>query len=314
MACRVEVALTEGDVGHLAAATEALNEADRVEALLTVFRDSSELSRLNREAASGASEVDEEVLELLTQCEQLHAETDGAFDITSTPLSRCWGFLQRNGRIPPLDEIEAARARVGMRRVTLDRAARHVRFDLVGMELNLGAIGKGYALDRMGELLRRRGLRHALLSAGGSSVRAIGGRGTGWTIDIRSPLVDRTRLARLYLRDGALGTSGIGEQFVIDSKAGADIAGESPNAGSTRYGHVIDPRTGWPAQGVLSASVVAANAARADALSTAFLVGGPELACQYCDDHPNTLALLVLDDGTARPQVWGHHDGAMLMA
>src|SRR5262249_53080299 len=114
MACRVEVALTEDDAGHLAAATETLNEADRVEALLTVFRDSSELSGLNREAAAGAPEVIEEVLELLTLCEQLHAETNGAFDITSTPLSRCWGFLQRNGRIPPLDEIEAARARIGM--------------------------------------------------------------------------------------------------------------------------------------------------------------------------------------------------------
>src|SRR5262249_46789996 len=154
------------------------------------------------EAAAGAPEVIEEVLELLTLCEQLHAETNGAFDITSTPLSRCWGFLQRNGRIPPLDEIEAARARIGMHRVRLDRAARHVRFDGVGMELNLGAIGKGYSLDRMGELLRRHGLRHALLSAGGSSVRAVGGRGAGWTIDIRSPLVDRARLARLYLRDG----------------------------------------------------------------------------------------------------------------
>jgi len=145
-------------------------------------------------------------------------------------------------------------------------------------------------------------------------VRAVGGRGAGWTIDIRSPLVDRARLARLYLRDGALGTSGIGEQFVIDSKTGADGAAGSAGAGSTRYGHVIDPRTGWPAQGVLSASVVTPNAARADALSTAFLVGGPELARQYCDDHPNTLALLVMDDGTASPQVWGQYDGAILTA
>ena len=118
MACRVEVALTQQDSRFVRAAGDALNEADRVEALLTVFRESSEVSRLNRDAGG---EVGAEVFSLLQRCAELCADTDGAFDITSTPLSRCWGFLARQGRVPAQPEIDAARALVGMTRVTLDR-------------------------------------------------------------------------------------------------------------------------------------------------------------------------------------------------
>ena len=229
MACRVEVALAEQDGRDVAAARTALDEADRVERLLTVFRESSELSRINREASEGAAAVDAEVYALLRRCRQLHAATGGAFDITSTPLSRCWGFLKRQGQVPLDADIETARALVGMRRVDFDDEARSIRFARAGMQLNLNAVGKGYALDRMALVLRKGGIRHALLSAGGSSVVAVGGRRGGWPIDIRSPLVSRSHIARLRLLGGALGTSGPGEQFVI--------------AEGTRYGHVIDPRT-----------------------------------------------------------------------
>jgi thiamine biosynthesis lipoprotein len=110
--------------------------------------------------------------------------------------------------------------------------------------------------------------------------------------------VSRSILARVRLRDCALGTSGAGEQFVI--------------ADGTRYGHVIDPRTGWPAQGVVSATVITSAAADADALSTAFLIRGIELARSYCDEHPDTLALLTLDDETERPQLFGTYPGALV--
>jgi len=166
------------------------------------------------------------------------------------------------------------------------------------MELNLGSIGKGYALDRMATLMRARGAAHALISAGGSSAVAIGGRGAGWTVDLRSRQVATGRLARLRLRDGALATSGAGEQFFeVDGR---------------RYGHVIDPRTGWPASGVLSVSVVTAEGAVSDALSTAFLVGGLELARRYCASNPQTLVLVTPDDGRPRPVVLGAFAGARL--
>ncbi len=300
MACRFEVTLHDEDALHVAASREALDEATRVEALLTVFRESSELSRINREAETeaGAGDVDAELMALLRRCAVLHVATDGAFDITSTPVSRCWGFLQRNGHVPAEADIEAARASIGLANVTLDDTTHRVQFERPGMALNLGAIGKGYALDRMAGALERRGVERALLSAGGSSVRALGGGSRGWPIDLRSPQIPRSRLARVWLSDGALGTSGAGEQFVVSD--------------GTRYGHVIDPRTGWPARGVLSATAITADAADADALSTAFLVGGPDLAAQYCDAHPGTLAVLTLDDGTECSRVFGRYPGAVL--
>jgi FAD:protein FMN transferase len=293
MACRVEVALDERDRDGVPAARAALDEADRVEALLTVFRETSELSRVNREAAERAAAVDPEVYGLLRRCAAFRVATDGAFDITSTPLSRCWGFLARQGRVPAADDLERARSLVGMSRVAFDDAARAITFACAGMHLNLGAVGKGYALDRMGDVLRAGRVRHALLSAGSSSVVALGGRGAGWVVDLRSPLV-----ARLRLRDGAVGTSGPGEQFVI--------------ADGRRHGHVIDPRTGWPAQGALSASAIAADGAAADALSTAFFVGGRELAERYCAAHPNTLAIVTIDDREQTTFVYGSYPGADL--
>jgi thiamine biosynthesis lipoprotein len=168
-----------------------------------------------------------------------------------------------------------------------------VRFVRPDVELNLGSIGKGHALDVMAGKLRRLGVRDALLSAGGSSILAIGsdkGRG-GWPIDLRPRLATRDRLARIRLRDAAIATSGAGEQFVL--------------ADGRRYGHVLDPRTGWPAAGVLSATVITREAAVADALSTAFLVDGPHLAARYCAAHSDTLALLTRDDGCERVEVFG---------
>jgi thiamine biosynthesis lipoprotein len=298
MACRFEITLSGEDAGHVTAAREALDEVDRIEAALSVFRETSELVRVNREANLRATATDGDLFSLLLACARLHQETQGAFDVTSTPLSRTWGFLKREGRLPSPEEIASARARVGMDAVELVTERRTVRFLRPGMELNLGSIGKGHALARVGDLLRGRGVTDALVSAAGSSMLAMGGRDGGWVVDVRSRQIRRSRLARLTLRDCALGTSGAGEQFV-------DVAGR-------RYGHVLDPRTGWPAAGLISVSVVADDAAQADALSTAFLVGGLDLAERYCAAHPRTLVLVTPDDGSERPSVLGGHPGASL--
>jgi thiamine biosynthesis lipoprotein len=298
MACRFEITLSGEDARHVAAARDALDEADRLEAALTVFRESSELMRVNRLAAEAPVDVDAELFALLDRCRTLHTETDAAFDITSTPLSRCWGFLARSGHLPTDDTLASARARVGMaQHVAFDAEARTIRFDRAGVELNLGSIGKGYAVQRIGAHLRARGVRHALVSAAASSILAIGGRGDGWSIDLHSrQAAARGPLARLFLKNGAVATSGAGEQFF-------EINGQ-------RYGHLLDPRTGWPAaSGLLSASVVTRDAANADALATAFFVGGVDLADRYCATHPETLALLTSDDGSARPRLFGRYSG-----
>ncbi len=290
MACRFEVTLSDEDARHVPAARAALDEVDRIEDVLTVFRDGSEVARVNREAASGPVTVSPLLFSLLERCRTLHEATGGAFDPTSTPLSRAWGFLAREGRLPAAEEIEAARAAVGFDKVELDPEARTVRFLVAGLGLNFGGIGKGHALDLVSELLRQRGVPRALLSAGGSSVLAFGGTG-GFPVDVTSPRRPGV-IAALRLRDAGLGTSGAGEQYF-------EVEGR-------RYGHVIDPRTGWPAEGVLSASVVARSAGEADALSTAFLVGGPELAERYCAAHADTAVLLVTEAQPDATLSFGH--------
>jgi thiamine biosynthesis lipoprotein len=298
MACRFEVVLPGEDARHVPAARAALDIADRLEAQISVFRSTSELSGVNRCAANEATEVSRPLFSLLRRAAKIHEATDGAFDITSTPLSRCWGFLHREGRLPDRAAIADALTRVGMKLVTLDESSHTVRFAAPGVELNLGAIGKGYALDVMAKRLRRSGVQHALLSAGASSILAIGDDGGGWPVHIRPRLLDGVRVARLRLRDAAIATSGTGEQFVV-------VDGQ-------RYGHVLDPRTGWPASGVLSATVVTRDAALADALSTAILVEGPALAQRYCERHPDTLVLMTLDDDPECTSVVGRCRGALI--
>jgi thiamine biosynthesis lipoprotein len=297
MACRFEVTLDQANARDVEAARRALDEADRLEAILTVFRETSEVSHVNRTAGDDDVRVGPELFELLQVSERLYQETGGAFDVTSNPLSKCWGFLRREGRIPEAPLLDEARAAVGMDKVALDVDRQTVRFDRPGVELNFGSIGKGYAMDRMAALLRKGGVRHALLSAGSSSVVALGGRGDAWPIDLR-PRRARAAVARVLLRDGAVGSSGAGEQFFeIDGR---------------RYGHVLDPRTGWPASGVLGVSVVTADAAVADALSTALLVEGESLAQPYCAAHPDTLVVLVSEAEPDHAQVFGSYSGARL--
>jgi thiamine biosynthesis lipoprotein len=180
-----------------------------------------------------------------------------------------------------------------MDKVLLDAADRSVRFATPGVEINFGAVGKGWALDRIAASLVERGVSTALVSAGGSSQRAWGGE--AWELSLEPR---RREIARLLLRDAALATSACGEQHF--------------EAEGRRYGHVLDPRTGWPAEGVRSASVVTSDAAVADALSTALLVAGPVLAEAVCRARPGTLALLVLDERPDEILAVGTRNGVTL--
>ena len=290
MACHVEVVLRGEHGRDLMNAGAALDEGDRLEQVMTIFRETSELSRVNREAQHGPVQVGAELWSVLSAAVDLSAATEGAFDVTSAPLSRCWGFLQREGRLPRPDEINHAREAVGMPLVKLDAGGRTVRFEHPRVELNLGAIGKGFALDRMGRLLEDRGTSRALLSAGSSSILVCGP--DPWRVDLRTATTG-DRLARLEMTGAAVGTSGSGQQFF-------ELDG-------VRYGHVIDPRSGWPASGILSASVIASNATSADALSTAFLIGGIDLARRYCASHDEVVAIITPDDGARRPVRLGSH-------
>jgi len=288
MACSFEVTLPLSERPGVIAARKALDEAERLEQQLTVFRDTSEVSLINCNAAFEAVRVSPSLFELLLLCQKLYRETEGAFDITSGPLSRCWGFLKRQGRIPEPGELEEARSSVGSDKLLLDRESSAIRFERHGVQINLGSIGKGYALDSIKAIMRNR-VKIALVSAGSSSICALG----SWEVGIRHPRHKDRRLAVLKIRDLAMSTSGSEEQFFEhDGK---------------RYGHIIDPRTGMPAQRVTGVTVVAQSAADADALATAFYVGGPELSERYCSSHPDIL-VIMLEEGSRRPTVIGNNE------
>lgn len=269
-----------------AAADAALAALDLIEDLedqLSVYRPNSEVSILNHSAAVAPIEVEERLFGLLTRARELYDLTHGAFDVTGGPLSRAWGFHDRQGRLPDEPELAAARERVGFKHLSLNPAGKTVAFGKPGIEINLGAIGKGYALDRAADFLAENCLADFLCHGGASSVVACGrdrgGNGEGWTIAIPHPLRAGETLGELTLRNEALGTTGSGVQFF--------------ESGGRRFGHVLDPRTGWPAEGVLTATVIASSAADADAASTALYVLGAGGAAEFCAAHPEFAAVLV---------------------
>lgn len=294
MACRFELCLNAGQYpNQTQAALEALERVERLEAQLSYFRPDSELSRLNRAAADGPVEVEPRLFELLSLALDLSHQTGGAFDITSTPLWEAWGFARRAGRIPTDAELGDAMQRVGSGLVELDRVRKTVRFRRAGVRVDLGALGKGYALDRAAEGLAAAAVADYLFHAGQSSILAQGSRvgppgslADGWSIGVRHPLRPGRRLGEIRLCNRGLGTSAATLQFFRHK--------------GRRYGHILDPRTGQPAQGVLSVTVIAPSATLADALSTAFYVMGPDQTAAFCRARPELAALLVCPEPSGR--------------
>ena len=287
MACRFEVVFNVGEVPD---ATElgvaALDLVDEIEATISIYREESEISRLNAGAAAGWQPVSDELHGLLTLARELHGRTGGGFDIAAGALVRAWGFLRRQGRTPTDDELASALAASGMRHVEPDAAGRRMRFTRPGVEINPGAIGKGWAVDRASDALAAAGVPSMLVHGGQSSVRARGIHGPalpgrrGWPVGLRHPLFPGRRLATIALEDRALGTSGSATQFFVDR--------------GRRLGHILDPRTGRPAEGVLSATVIAPTAAVADALSTAAYVLGVAGLETIAPPGGDVAAILVL--------------------
>ncbi len=297
MACPFELYFNAGQYPQATeAALETLDLIQAIEAQITVYRSDSELSCLNRAGGFKPVLVEPQLFQLLKQAAQLTRDSDGAYDITSGPLSKVWGFSRRESRIPEPTELAAALRRVGSENLIFDDQAQTIHFRSTDVEINLGSIGKGYAIDRGGQLLRERGIENFLFHGGSSSILACGGRqgNDGWTVGIRHPLLPTRRLAEIRLRNQALGTSGAANQFFLHR--------------GKRYGHILDPRTGWPADQVLSATVVAPTAAQGDSLSTAFYVMGAELTRQYCQSHPD-VAACIITSGTRGRRVTIHTYG-----
>ena len=264
MGATFTVALYGSDRAQMESAIDAaLAEARRLDALLSNYRPESPWSAVNRDAAAGPVKVPTELFALLSACREYSDASEGAFDLTVGPLLKVWGFYKGSGRLAPPAEVTAALRTVGYRHVILDPAEHTVAFDLAGVELDPGGIGKGYAVDRMVEILKQRGIARALVAAAESSIYGIGtppGEPRGWPVAIRDPWNARRQAAEVYLKDMSLSTSGSAEK--------------SFQAGGRTYSHIMDPRTGYPAQGTVSVSVLAPRTIDSEAWAKPYFING----------------------------------------
>lgn len=272
MACNFSVIMNPGPHDRVPIASAALERIHELEDQLTVYRDHSEVSRMNRTAADEPVTVEPRLFALLQLAEQISRDTDGAFDITSGPLIDLWRSCRAADRIPTEDEISDRLEQTGFDHIELNPTHQTIRFSRADMNVNLGGIGKGHALDQSAEILSAAGVEDWLLHGGHSSILARGDHNCqgGWPVGIGNPLFTNRRLGTILLRDQALATSGSNIQYFRHR--------------GRRYGHILDPRTGWPAEGLLSATVLAPTAAMADAVSTAIFVLGVENARSCCDN------------------------------
>ncbi len=304
-----EVRLPARTPGAIELATRALDVVDELEIQMTVYRDDSEIALLNASAHLGPVMVEPRLFSLLERAIAIGEATEGAYDVTSGALSVAWGFTRGPRQIPDREALADARARTGLRHLTLDRQAMTVAFDRPGVSINLGSIGKGYAIDRAAGVVRDHWFpTSALIHGGRSSLFALGSPpdqfGGRWEVAVRNPLDSESPVGRVRLRNRGMGTSGASfQQF---------------EEGGRVYGHLIDPRTGEPPEaGPLSVTVLAPTAAEADALSTAFYLLGTGETAAYITKHPEVGVIFLLrGDDPTRPVVmtWGITDADFVPA
>jgi len=249
------------------AAVAAFDEVDRLELELSRFLENSDVTRINNLSANQPLQLGLDTFECLKIAVQVYAETNGAFDITIGTLLKCWRNEDGTPCKPSPSQIDLARLHTGTNLLQLNEAEHTI--------IDLGGIGKGYAVDRVAELLRDWSIDVALISGGYSSVLALDappGK-KGWPLTLTNPAGRKEILARPFLQKAALSGSGV-----------------------QKGGHIIDPRTARAVEGRCAAWSSASNAATADALSTAFMIMGIDEIKQYCSLHPNTLALVIIDE------------------
>jgi FAD:protein FMN transferase len=282
MGCQFELFFPGGlTKGSMDASGRVASLVAQIENEISVYRPGSTLSRLNAAAARQPVPVSGHLATLLPLCLDWHAWTGGAFDCTLGPLARAWGFRIRQPRMPEPEAIAAALEITGTRWLEWTGDPPAIRFLREGMEVDFNGIGKGHAMQEAAGLLSGSGQRHFLVHGGQSSVVAAGNESgregsdkgpPGWRIGIADPLVPRRRLAEVRLVDQALATSGSGRQALIHN--------------GRRYGHVLDPRTGWPASHWLSATVIHTDPTVCDVLSTAVMVMSEAEVDAFAAKHP----------------------------
>ncbi len=267
------------------AVSKALDEARRLDQMLSNYRPHSVLSRVNRSASQRSIRVSSEFFQFLSACVEYSRASEGTFDITAGPLMKVFGFYRGTGRLPDRDEVTQALQKVGYKNVLLDKKRMTVRFTQDGVELDPGGIGKGFAVDKMVEILKQHGIYSALISAGGSTIYALGTPPDkpGWKVNIKDPRHPSKTIQSVKLKDESISTSGNYEKFFW--------------AEGRIWSHIMDPRTGYPAMGTLSVSVIAPQTIDSESWAKPYYILGrtwtkrhkpPEFRVFYCEDKPHS--------------------------
>lgn len=256
-------------------------EIARLEGLLSAYRTDSEISRVNEEGYDHPVAVSDEVFALLKKAQILSAATDGTFDITVKPLIDLWDIRSGRNAVPSDDAIAAVLPSVGYEKLVLDEETKTVQFTVPGMGIELGAIAKGYAGDRVRDILKSAGVNGAIVDLGGNIVTTARKNGKPWRIGLQDP--DQPR----------------GSYFTTVESAGESVVTSGPyeryfEKDGKSYHHILDPRTGWPADtGLKSVTVISEDGTLADALSTALFVMGPDAGLAFADGSQLQAILLT---------------------
>lgn len=266
-------------------ADEAFEAVDDLETRLSNWRPSSQVSTINANAGKEATRAAADIVDLVLYSKEVWRQSDGAFDVTVGPLLQMYGLYRKQGKSPSAEELTAARAKVGMDKVIVDHAEGTVFLQKPGMLLDFGGIGKGLALDEAAETLKKNGITIALLNGGTSSILAMGAppNEKGWTVNIRHPYRDSDTIDHVMIANEALSTSG--------------CYGAQLEAGGKTICHIVDPRTGLPITGMLTAAVIIKSTDKpgtmSDALTKPIMINGPEWTRRYCKTHPGVSAIVV---------------------
>lgn len=262
----------------------AVNEIVRIEKLISSWDPNSQTSAINKNAGILPTKVDKELFDLIDRAVRISKLTDGAFDISYASMDKIWRFDGTMTVMPTANELRASVAKVGFNHIILDKEKQTVFLGLKGMKIGFGAIGKGYAADMAKALLIKKGASSGIINASGD-MSAWGKPSTNkeWKVAITNPMDKDKAFAVLPITDGAVITSGNYEKFV--------------NFNGKRYSHIIDPRTGIPSSGILSATVFGPKAEIADALGTAIFVMGIEVGINRINQLPNIECVIVDEKG-----------------
>lgn len=261
----------------------AEREIERIEALISSWKESSQTSAINRAAGKEAVEVDAELFQLISRAQKVSQLSSGAFDISYASMDRIWKFDGSLTELPSDEAISNSVARINYKNILLNKEKQTVFLKEKGMKIGFGAIGKGYAANRAKKILQEMGIESGMVNAGGDLI-AWGKEenGQAWKIAVADPSKEKQVLAWLEVDNKAVVTSGDYERFVmLDGK---------------RYAHIIDPRSGWPVQGLKSVSIICPDAEIADALATTVFVLGKEKGLELVEKLRGIECIIITDE------------------